>query len=120
LAAEEPPRKALWTAELNAPVSALAASEALLIAASHNGDKVYIQAFSAKDGALLWTHTQSGAGLPTVAAPVIADTKVFVLSAAGELAALDAKTGKSVWSLNLPREFDARAPLKGYASIPIL
>ncbi len=54
------------------------------------------------------------------ATPLVADGKVYVLGAMGDLRCLDATTGATVWHHNLPKEYDAPVPIWGFASHPLL
>lgn len=54
------------------------------------------------------------------AAPVLAGDFVYSLGANGDLACLDAKTGKTKWHKNLVRDFAGALPVWGYAESPLV
>ncbi|MBI5383824.1 MAG: PQQ-like beta-propeller repeat protein [Verrucomicrobia bacterium] len=80
---------------------------------------------SEADGRILWQHeypchyTISYPAGPRCT-PVVADGKVFTLGAQGDLLCLDATNGKVIWSKDLKREYQTRAPMWGFAAHPLL
>jgi outer membrane protein assembly factor BamB len=80
---------------------------------------------NARDGKIIWKHeyncpyTISYANGPRVT-PVVRDGRVYALGAMGDLMCLDAKTGKPVWSKNLPKAYDTDPPVWGWATHPLL
>lgn len=82
--------------------------------------------FAADSGKLLWSHTYPALGSLDYgnsprATPVIAGDRVFVTGAFGQLAALELKTGKIIWELELREDFKASDERKwGMCSTPIL
>lgn len=53
-------------------------------------------------------------------APTVHNGKVYALSDLGTLAALDAKSGKIDWSVNLVTEFGGKVPKWGYSESPLI
>ena len=51
--------------------------------------------------------------------PTVADEKVFTFGAMGHLTALDARTGKLLWSRDTVKEFEASLPTWGHACSPL-
>jgi hypothetical protein len=81
--------------------------------------------FSAADGKLLWKHEYDcpyylGYPLGPRCTPLVAGGKVYTLGAEGHLFCLDAASGKVQWSHDLVKEYQAKAPIWGYAAHPLL
>ncbi len=54
------------------------------------------------------------------ATPTVADGKVYVLGAEGDLFCLDAKTGRELWSKNFKEDYRAETPIWGFAGHPLV
>jgi len=52
--------------------------------------------------------------------PVVHDGKVYTLGAQGNLYCLDAESGKPVWSHDLEKEYNTKAPIWGFSAHPLL
>ena len=52
--------------------------------------------------------------------PVVEADRVYTLGAMGDLVCLDRNSGKPVWHKQLTAEFDAKPPVWGYASHPMI
>lgn len=81
--------------------------------------------FSESNGSLLWKHEYSckytisyNAG-PRVA-PLVSGGQVYTLGAEGTLCCLDAVSGELVWSRELKKDYQIRAPGWGFAGHPLL
>jgi PQQ-like domain len=80
---------------------------------------------NATNGELLWSQEFPAAGkldygnFPR-ATPVLADNRVYLLGAFGELRCVHLATGKVFWKRDLPREFKAALPTWGMCSTPLL
>jgi len=78
-----------------------------------------------KSGKVLWKHeypvkyTISYPGGPRCT-PVVDDDRVYTLGAEGHLICFAAKTGDVKWSKNLPRAYNTKTPLWGYAAHPLV
>ena len=88
------------------------------------GGKERVRAFDLK-GNLLWTHeydedyTIAYANGPR-ATPTIKDGMVYTLGAQGKLVALDLKTGKKKWGVDLVKKYKTKSPLWGYSHHPLV
>ena len=77
------------------------------------------------DGKVLWQHqyecayTVSYPAGPRVA-PLVADGKAFTLGAEGNLFCLDAESGRVIWSRELKKDYNIKAPMWGFAGHPLL
>jgi outer membrane protein assembly factor BamB len=87
--------------------------------------KERVLCFDASTGKLAWErsypvkYTISYPSGPR-ATPTVHGGKVYTLGAMGHLYCLDARTGKVLWSKDLLKEYDARVPLWGYATHPLI
>ena len=81
--------------------------------------------FNEADGQLLWKqeydcpYTVSYPAGPRVA-PLVNDGKVYSLGAEGNLLCLDAASGKILWSRELKKDLNAKTPMWGFASHPLI
>ncbi|MGL6197190.1 MAG: PQQ-binding-like beta-propeller repeat protein [Thermoguttaceae bacterium] len=81
-----------------------------------DGDEVYSTVFclDEKDGKILWTYKNgpawtNGRMFPgTRSTPTIDGDFVYDETPVGQVACIEAKTGKEVWSVNILEEFDAK------------
>lgn len=78
-------------------------------------------------GKVLWTYENGKADYGSIgysygprATPTVDGDRVFVLGAAGDLYALDAKTGTLQWKINYQTDLGARQPTWGFAAAPIV
>lgn len=55
-----------------------------------------------------------------ISTPLISGGRVFGLGARGHLFALDLKTGKNIWSVDLIKDFGAKKPHYGFSTSPLM
>lgn len=90
------------------------------------GKKDTLDYLSAIDqsGKILWQVTYGSAWNKSYAfsrsTPTIENNKVFVISGQGELACIDAKTGKHIWQQDVDKQFEADYHLFGFAESPLI
>jgi len=79
----------------------------------------------ARTGKERWTHEYDcpysvsyGAGPRCT--PAVADGKVYALGAMGDLRALDAQSGKLLWSKDFKTDYNAKTPMWGFAGHPLV
>lgn len=82
-------------------------------------------AFSLSDGKPLWQSQYASLssfdyGNTPRATPLIADSNVFTLGAAGILSSLDLKSGRMNWQIDLAQELGEALPTWGFCSSPLL
>jgi len=88
----------------------------------------FVQAISADDGKVIWTTRVGNVGNPNQnpsypkarSTPTIDGAFMYVLGSDGDLACLDAKTGKVRWSKNLRQEFGGQPGEWAYAESPLV
>ena len=77
-------------------------------------------------GRELWAHEDKArfeenlSGIGPRATPAFADGRLFTLGATGLLDALDAATGKPLWSRDIRQEAGAELPMWGFSSSPLV
>jgi outer membrane protein assembly factor BamB len=80
----------------------------------------------ASDGSMLWTLRTGPSrldvygGLGPRGTPAFSGDRVFVVSAEGDLLALDASSGRIAWRRSLARDLGWRPPAEGTASSPLV
>ena len=125
-----PPR--VWSRPLGEGYSALVTDGATLYTLYREGDDEVVVALDAATGKTRWQHGyrapvpdnpgaqfwNTSAGPGPYSTPLLAGSRLFTVGVAGQLHALDAKTGKVLWSHRLVEEFDVQ-PFMAYASSPL-
>ncbi len=82
--------------------------------------------FKAADGTEVWaveyanTAEEMAYGTAPRATPVIHDGRVFTLGSHGDVRAIDLKTGKVAWEMDLKEAFKGHLPEWGYCSSPMI
>ena len=116
---------ALWRAELGGGYSGIAVAGGRVFTLSSEKEGETLLAFDAATGRELWrTRTDrdrpDGQGSGPRSTPAVYGDRVFAISAFGKLHSMDVETGEIRWSINLPRELDARVPEWGYSGSPLV
>ena len=96
----------------------------MIYTAGSTGNQSFLYAFDL-NGKLVWKKPNGPAWSVTVSwassyngprsTPTIDNGVVYHLSEAGRLTAFRAKTGDVIWSRDLPKDFNAKMPMYGYA-----
>jgi len=104
--------------------SSTAIAGGVIYTAGSTGNQSFLYAFDL-NGKLIWKKPNGPAWSVTVSwassyngprsTPTCDNGVVYHLSEAGRLSAFRAKTGESIWSRDLPKEFNAKMPMYGYA-----
>ena len=104
--------------------SSVAIAGGLIYTAGSTGNQSYLYAFDL-NGKMVWKKPNGPAWSVTVSwassyngprsTPTCDNGVVYHLSEAGRLSAFRAKTGEVIWSRDLPKDFDAKMPMYGYA-----
>jgi len=89
------------------------------------GEREYVIAFDVATGKEAWSTAHGGAfrndrGDGPRGTPTIAGDRVYALGGAGDLTALDARTGKIIWSKNVLREFGGSNITWGISESPLV
>jgi outer membrane protein assembly factor BamB len=91
-------------------------------------DNEFVQALSVQDGKVLWTTTLGKVGNPgqqpnfpcARSTPTLDGDAIYVLSSDGDLASLDAATGKARWRKSLRSDFRGQPHPWAYAESPLI
>lgn len=120
--------KVLWNRPLGEGYSGIAVAGPAAYTMFKRGDEDITAALDAKTGKTLWEYATSrktdrsldlGPGPGPHSTPLITGGRVFAVNTVGILHALDAKTGKLVWSHDLWREFNGAKLDRGFAASPM-
>jgi outer membrane protein assembly factor BamB len=91
-------------------------------------DNEFVQALSTQDGKVIWTTRVGNVGNPDQepnypkarSTPTVDGNSLYALGSDGDLACLDAKTGKIRWTKNLRTEFGGKPGTWAYAESPLV
>ena len=91
-------------------------------------DNEFVQALSTEDGKVIWTTRVGNVGNPNQnppypkarSTPSVDGNSIYVLSSDGDLACLDAKSGKIRWQKNIRTEFGGQPGEWAYAESPLV
>jgi outer membrane protein assembly factor BamB len=120
--------KKLWSRELGEGYSAISAADGKLFTMIRRGEQEIVVALDAATGKTLWENAQEARfsadysmenGPGPHATPLVVNGRVFAAGSTGKLRALDAATGKLLWSHDLMEEFHGTLQRTGYAASPI-
>lgn len=116
----------IWRKPVGPGWSSFAVQGELIYTQEQRGEEELVTAYKAASGDLAWRHAdpvrffESNAGAGPRATPTLADGRVYALGATGILNALDAKTGKRIWSRNTTGETKRRVPDWGFSASPVV
>jgi len=105
--------------------SSFSVSNGRLFTLGSRGNLEYVIAFDATTGKRLW-ETANGArfrneqGDGPRSTPTIEGDRVYAFGGSGELAALDAATGKKIWSISVVQQLGGNVPYWGYSESPLI
>jgi outer membrane protein assembly factor BamB len=115
----------VWKRPLGAGFSAISLAGGAAATLFSDGDDEFAGAFDPDSGAERWRFRigphltgMRKPGGPT-STPLIADGRVYALSPAGLLNALDLASGALLWSADLPAHHDSQVPDYMYATSPV-
>ncbi|MCA1641920.1 MAG: PQQ-like beta-propeller repeat protein [Acidobacteria bacterium] len=118
-AAEGPPL--VWKAQgAGAGYSSLAVTNGRIYTMGLRGDREYVIAFDAAPGKEVWatphgTAYRDSRGDGPRGTPTVDGDRLYALGGSGDLSALEAKTGKVVWTMNVLKKFGGEN-IGGYSS----
>ena len=105
--------------------SSFAVSKGRLYTMGLRGDKEYVIAFDAATGKEVWATAHGAAfrndrGDGPRGTPTVDGDRVYSLGGAGDLSAIDAKTGKIVWQMNVLQKFGGSNITWGISESPLV
>lgn len=104
------------------------AGDRIYVLSNRGLDNEYVQALSVRDGKLLWTTPLGKVGNPEQrpsfpcarSTPTVDGDAIYVLSSDGDLAGLDAATGKVRWKKSLRADFGGQPHTWAYSESPLV
>jgi outer membrane protein assembly factor BamB len=120
-----PPRE-VWRRAVGAGWSGFAVAGRYAVTQEQRGDREVVVAYHLETGAVLWSHqdearfTHPLGGIGPRATPTLREGRVYSLGATGILNCLDLETGRRIWTRNILEDNDARQPMYGAASSPLV
>lgn len=116
----------LWrTTGAGTGFSSFSSSAGRLHTLGSRGNIEYVIAFDAGTGKRLWEvpngqrfRNEMGDGPRST--PTVEGDRVFAFGGTGELACLEAATGKKIWSVNVVQQFGGNTPYWGYSESPLI
>jgi len=120
------PRLSWKSTDVGAGYASVSASGNSLFTTGDKGGDSYVMALSPADGKLLWQTKIGKAGAPgwggfsgPRCTPTVAGELVVAVDQWGDLACVDAATGKEQWRKNYEKDFGAKRPEWGFAESPL-
>ncbi len=116
-----------WKRPLGSGYSAISVAEGLLVTAFQAGERDVVAAFDPASGDERWridlskTHVgHDGSHDGPMATPAIAAGRVFMVGGWGDVVALETRTGREIWRIDLVEDLGCEPPYYGFASSPAL
>ena len=116
----------LWRHPVGPGWSSFAAAGNLIYTQEQRGDDEVVTCYSLETGELVWMHRdaarfwESNAGAGPRATPVVHGALVFAMGATGIVNALDARTGRRLWTRNAKQDTGASIPGWGFSGSPLV
>lgn len=122
--AEDGPKE-LWRTPLGGSLAGLAVVDDVAFTLYQDGKQQYVVALGMKDGEKLWqtavaANYENPMGNGPRATPTVADGVVYAFTGEGVLAALQAKSGKLLWSVDTVKTLGTAVADYGMASSPLV
>lgn len=120
------PPKELWRHRIGPGWSSLAIVGDKVFTQEQRGDDEFIVCYDAATGTEVWSHHDATrfyevvAGPGPRATPTFESGKLYVLGANGALNCLNAANGKVIWSQNIAKDTEAKIPMWGFSSSPLV
>ena len=118
--------KIAWKAEVGIGFSSFSVAGGRVYSIGWADDQEHVVALDLESGKVLWKHSYASEigdkyfeGGPC-STPTVDGDRVYVMGRWGELFALEAATGKVIWSKDLRKETKVRTPDWGFAGSPLV
>jgi len=113
-----------WTARgVGGGYASVSIAGDLIVTSGDLADANFVIALRRSDGKPVWSSKLGQPGAPGwggFATPTVAGDLVFAIGQFGELACIDAKSGKEVWRKNLVTDFGGSRPEWGFSESPLV
>jgi outer membrane protein assembly factor BamB len=120
------PPAQMWRRKIGPGWSSFAVSGDLLYTQEQRGEEEVVACYNATNGQPVWSHRdkarffESVGGAGPRGTPTLYNGRVYAFGATGILNALDAATGKMLWSRNVQAETNTAVPFWGFSSSPLV
>ena len=123
--AKSPPVE-LWRRQIGPGWSSFAVAGDLIYTQEQRGDDELVASYRLSTGQPVWRHRdavrfwESNAGAGPRGTPTFSNGRIYAFGGTGILNALDAMTGKVLWSRNVGSDAQTEVPTWGFSSSPLV